>query len=100
MRILVIGGAGFIGANVAQHYLKKKFHVGILDNFSRAGSKANLNWLKNRFKKRLNVVRADIRYDKKKLKKLIDKVRFNWIYFFFNVMSTNFPANSVQSRVY
>lgn len=33
-RILITGGAGFIGSNLAKNYLKKGFNVAVLDNFS------------------------------------------------------------------
>lgn len=44
-RILITGGAGFIGANSADHFLSRGWRVRILDNFSRRGSKDNLAWL-------------------------------------------------------
>ena len=44
--ILITGGCGFIGANAANHYLKKGYRVIILDNLYRIGSKQNLKWLK------------------------------------------------------
>lgn len=71
MRILVIGGAGFIGSNIANQYLKKKFCVSILDNFSRIGALANIKWLKGHFKKGLDVLKGDIRTDTQKLQRLI-----------------------------
>jgi len=41
MRILLTGGAGFIGSHVADHYVANGDHVTILDNFS-TGSKDNI----------------------------------------------------------
>lgn len=46
MRILITGGAGFIGSNIAERYLKKGCEVSILDNLSRKGSEKNLEWLR------------------------------------------------------
>ena len=46
-RLLITGGAGFIGSNLAAHFIKKKYRVTVLDNLSRQGSKANLTWLKS-----------------------------------------------------
>ena len=46
-RLLITGGAGFIGSNLASHFIKKKYRVTVLDNLSREGSKANLTWLKS-----------------------------------------------------
>ena len=41
MRVLITGGAGFIGSHLADHYVAKGDHVTILDNFS-TGSKENI----------------------------------------------------------
>lgn len=32
MKILITGGAGFIGSNLAQYFLSKGHHVRVLDN--------------------------------------------------------------------
>ncbi|KKS98661.1 MAG: NAD-dependent epimerase/dehydratase, CDP-paratose 2-epimerase [Candidatus Gottesmanbacteria bacterium GW2011_GWA2_43_14] len=45
-RLLITGGAGFIGSNLAAYFLKKKYRVAVLDNLSRQGSRVNLDWLK------------------------------------------------------
>lgn len=47
MKILVTGGAGFIGCNIAKSYLDKGWEVAVLDNLSRKGTQANLDWLKS-----------------------------------------------------
>lgn len=41
-KILVTGGCGFIGSNLAIFLKKKNFHVDTVDNFHRDGSKLNL----------------------------------------------------------
>ena len=46
MRILVTGGCGFVGSNIALFLKKKKFFVKTLDNLSRRGSLFNLKLLK------------------------------------------------------
>ncbi len=60
MRVLVIGGAGFIGCHLARHHLDRGDTVTILDNFSRFGSDLNAAWLQDAGGDRLRVVRADI----------------------------------------
>jgi len=60
-RFLVTGGAGFIGTNVAAHYLDRQKQVTVLDNLSRVGSDANLAWLIDRYGSRVKFVRADVR---------------------------------------
>ncbi|MBN8856766.1 MAG: NAD-dependent epimerase/dehydratase family protein, partial [Sphingobacteriales bacterium] len=34
IRILITGGAGFIGSNLTEHFLNKGYGVIVLDNFS------------------------------------------------------------------
>jgi len=41
MRVLITGGAGFIGSHLADHYVNARHQVTLLDNFS-TGSKANI----------------------------------------------------------
>jgi CDP-paratose 2-epimerase len=60
-RYLITGGAGFIGSNVADHYLSSGYSVTILDDFSRPGSERNLAWLRSRHGDACEVIRADIR---------------------------------------
>ena len=59
--ILITGGAGFVGTNVAAHFLKQNKPVLILDNLSRSGVENNLRWLKEKYGKSVNVEVADIR---------------------------------------
>ena len=44
-RILITGGAGFIGSNLAHHLISDGYEVSIYDNLSRSGCKSNLSWL-------------------------------------------------------
>src|SRR5213594_2827053 len=46
MRILITGGAGFIGCNAARHFLRCGREVTVFDNFSRRGSRENLDWIR------------------------------------------------------
>lgn len=62
MHIFITGGAGFIGCNSADHFLRQGHNVTIFDNMSRTGSAANLEWLHANYGgERLRVVRGDIR---------------------------------------
>jgi len=56
MRVLITGGAGFIGSHLADHYVNAGDQVTILDNFS-TGSKANLAHLEGE----VSTVDGDIR---------------------------------------
>ena len=58
---LVTGGAGFIGSNLAHRLLGMGRRVRILDNLSRPGIKQNLEWLRERHGKLLEVVLGDVR---------------------------------------
>lgn len=46
-KILVTGGCGFLGSNIAASYLKKGSEVHVIDGFFRQGCRANLEWLKS-----------------------------------------------------
>lgn len=47
-KILITGGAGFIGVNSAQHFAEQGWNVTILDNLSRRGTDSNMQWLQER----------------------------------------------------
>lgn len=49
MRILITGGAGFIGCNLAAACIEAGHRVTLFDNLSRRGSAANLAWLQETF---------------------------------------------------
>ncbi|HSN74104.1 MAG TPA: NAD-dependent epimerase/dehydratase family protein, partial [Anaerolineae bacterium] len=49
MRILITGGAGFIGCNLAEACIRDGHQVTIFDDLSRRGSQANLDWLRAAF---------------------------------------------------
>ena len=46
MKVLITGGAGFIGSHLAQHYVSTGHSVSVLDNFV-SGSKKNLETIKD-----------------------------------------------------
>jgi CDP-paratose 2-epimerase len=47
MKLLITGGCGFLGSNLASSYLQKGAEVVVLDALFRRGSSANLVWLEN-----------------------------------------------------
>ncbi len=47
MKILITGGAGFIGSNLTSHFLNRGDTVRVLDNLSRRGTSTNLAWLRS-----------------------------------------------------
>ena len=46
MRVLIFGGAGFIGTNAARRFQDQGHDVALFDNLSRRGAHANLEWLR------------------------------------------------------
>jgi CDP-paratose 2-epimerase len=50
MKILITGGCGFLGSNLAAEALKKQEELIIIDNLSRLGAENNLKWLKQKGK--------------------------------------------------
>ncbi|MDO8658561.1 MAG: GDP-mannose 4,6-dehydratase [Candidatus Levybacteria bacterium] len=69
MRILITGGAGFIGVNTAEYFLKRGDTVYIYDNLSRKGSSINLNWLVKKYPK-VKRIKGDLS-EIKKLEKIV-----------------------------
>jgi CDP-paratose 2-epimerase len=59
--VLITGGAGFVGTNVALSYLKENQPVHILDNLSRPGVEANIAELQERFPHHVLFTQADVR---------------------------------------
>ncbi len=44
-KLLITGGAGFIGVNAAKYFVQQGWDIIVLDNLSRKGAQNNLNWL-------------------------------------------------------
>ncbi len=47
MRILITGGCGFLGSNLAAEALRRGDELTVLDNLGRMGAAANLDWLRS-----------------------------------------------------
>ena len=59
--IVITGGAGFIGTNVAAKLAEDGHKVILYDNLSRPGVERNLRWLLDEFGERIEVHVADVR---------------------------------------
>jgi CDP-paratose 2-epimerase len=71
--VLITGGAGFIGVNLADRLLNSGQPVLVFDNLSRPGSVDNLRWLRRQHGSGLDVVVADVR-DRAAVKAAVAKV--------------------------
>ncbi len=58
--ILITGGCGFFGSNIAYYLKDKGYKICVLDNLSRVGSEDNLAWLKENLS--VQFFKADVRY--------------------------------------
>jgi CDP-paratose 2-epimerase len=59
--VLITGGSGFIGCNLADSFLAEGTEVIVLDNLSRPGVRQNLNWLIDRHGALVHPHLADVR---------------------------------------
>ena len=59
--VLVTGGAGFIGSNLADRLAREGHDVLVYDVLARPGVEANLTWLQRNHPHRIKAVVADIR---------------------------------------
>jgi CDP-paratose 2-epimerase len=59
--VLITGGCGFIGSNLADRLAMDGANVLLFDNFARAGARENAQWLKLRHGDRIRITAADIR---------------------------------------
>jgi CDP-paratose 2-epimerase len=60
-RILITGGAGFLGVNAAVHMIDVGWHVTLLDNLSRPGTERNLKWLITQYPTHTTFIKEDVR---------------------------------------
>jgi CDP-paratose 2-epimerase len=59
--MLITGGAGFIGANLAHRLAGESNHVLLYDALARPGVEQNLTWLRNQFPDRVSFMLGDTR---------------------------------------
>ena len=60
-RVLITGGAGFIGSNLANHFIKKGEDVLVFDNFYRKGVHHNVHWLREEHGAGFQLIEGDVR---------------------------------------
>jgi CDP-paratose 2-epimerase len=70
-RILITGGAGFLGVNAALHMIEEGWHTTLLDNLSRPGTERNLKWLSSQHPDHTAFIKADVR----NVSSLVDHVK-------------------------
>ena len=59
-KVLITGGAGFIGSNLSKYFAEKGYSVDIFDNFNRYGTRENAKWLTDQFQN-VHIIEGDIR---------------------------------------
>jgi CDP-paratose 2-epimerase len=70
-KVVVTGGAGFIGTNLCHRLASDRYQVLLYDNLSRKGSEKNLKWLIDTHGSSIQVRIADVR-DQKALREALD----------------------------
>ena len=60
-RVLITGGAGFLGVNAASAFADAGWLVTVLDNLSRPGTPRNLDWLTSHHANTITFVHEDLR---------------------------------------
>ncbi len=73
-RVLITGGAGFVGCNAAHYFGNRNWRVTVLDNLSRAGTQQNLAWLGDGTA--FDFARADVR-DRAAVDQVMSEERFD-----------------------
>ncbi len=76
MRVLITGGAGFVGTNVGEYFIAHDWDVVAYDNLVRVGVEENVKYMQNFYKDKYQLVRGDIRCteDFQRLPKKIDAI--------------------------
>jgi len=61
--VAITGGAGFIGVNAAESFMRDGWHVILFDNLSRKGTDLNLRYLQKQYPDQIDFILGDIRFD-------------------------------------
>lgn len=77
MKLLVVGGCGFLGSNLASYGIGNGYDITVFDNLSRFGSPKNLEWLKSFGE--FTFVHGDTR-NKNDIETLINKEQFDAVF--------------------
>ena len=70
--VLITGGAGFIGTNLAHRYLAQGHAVILFDNLSREGVDQNVQWLRKTHGSLMQFVAGDVR-DRSAMKAVVER---------------------------
>lgn len=71
--VLITGGAGFVGCNLAAELLQRGETVRVLDCLARAGSEKNMRWLRGKYPHQLEFVQGELS-DRQLLEELLGGV--------------------------
>ena len=71
--VVVTGGAGFIGVNAAEAFIRDGWRVILFDNLSRKGTDLNLRYLRQKYPDNCEFVMGDVRYDSLTLLRVISR---------------------------
>ncbi len=79
--VLITGGAGFIGSNLADGYLRDGRDVVVMDNLSRKGVEENLEWLRGNHGDRVHPAPVDLR-DARTVSQTVREIRPEVVFHF------------------
>ena len=77
MKLLITGGCGFLGSNLAEYGIKADYDITVFDNLSRIGSSKNKEWLDNIG--RYSFIHGDIR-NRNDVESIIQKEQFDAVF--------------------
>lgn len=89
--VVITGGAGFIGANLAARLLSMDERVLIYDSLCRPGVESNLNWLAEQSRGKLEVVAGDV-CDSRLVRKCLKQASFVYHFAAQVAVTTSFDA--------